>query len=145
MKSIITGGAGFIGSRLVQRLLNDGIEVHVLDMLPLEKALRLRDIKDHKNFYYTLGDLRDHLNNRPSGGIIFTTKGYESLINGKEIKITSPVSNPVTDKIANDIIQRHLKKINKTNNNAIQTDNPIATPNPPITKKPLTIPNVAVR
>ena len=35
--------------------------------------------------------------------------------------------------------------INKINNNAIQTDNPIATPNPPITKKPMTIPSVAVR
>ena len=52
-----------------------------------------------------------------NGGIIFTTKGYENLVNGKEIKITSPVSNTVTDKIANDIIQRHLKKINKTNSN----------------------------
>ena len=51
-----------------------------------------------------------------NGGIIFTTKGYENLISGNEIKITSPVSNPVTDKIANDIIQRHLKKITKTNN-----------------------------
>ena len=51
-----------------------------------------------------------------NGGIIFTTKGYENLISGNEIKITSPVSNPVTDKIANDIIQRHLKKISKTNN-----------------------------
>jgi len=52
-----------------------------------------------------------------NGGIIFTTKGYENLINNKQVKITSPVSNPVTDKIANDIIQRHLKKIRKTNNN----------------------------
>ena len=52
-----------------------------------------------------------------NGGIIFTTKGYENLINNKQVKITSPVSNPVTDKIASDIIQRHLKKIGKTNNN----------------------------
>tara|TARA_A100001015_G_scaffold252083_1_gene291484 strand:+ start:648 stop:1517 length:870 start_codon:yes stop_codon:yes gene_type:complete len=52
-----------------------------------------------------------------NGGIIFTTNGYENLISGKEIKITSPVSNPVTDKIANDIVKRHLKQNNKTNNN----------------------------
>ena len=52
-----------------------------------------------------------------NGGIIFTTKGYENLISGKDVKITSPVSNPVTDKIANDIVQKHLKKIGKTNNN----------------------------
>ena len=51
-----------------------------------------------------------------NGGIIFTTKGYENLISGNEVKITSPVSNLVTDKIANDIIQRHLKKISKKNN-----------------------------
>ena len=52
-----------------------------------------------------------------NGGIIFTIKGYENLINNKQVKITSPVSNPVTDKIAKDIIQRHLKKIGKTNSN----------------------------
>ena len=51
-----------------------------------------------------------------NGGIIFTTNGYHNLINNKQVKITSPVSNSVTDKIANDIIQRHLKKIGKTNN-----------------------------
>ena len=51
-----------------------------------------------------------------NGGIIFTSKGYENLINNQEIKITSPVSNPVTDKIAKDIIQKHLKKIKKINN-----------------------------
>jgi len=52
-----------------------------------------------------------------NGGIIFTEEGYDKLINGKEIKITSPVSNPVTDKIANDIVQKHLKKISKKNQN----------------------------
>ena len=51
-----------------------------------------------------------------NGGIIFTMKGYENLINENQVKITSPVSNPVTDKIANDIIQRHLNKIGKKNN-----------------------------
>jgi len=52
-----------------------------------------------------------------NGGVLFKSKGYENLIQNKEVKITSPVSNPVTDKIAKDIIQKHLKKIGKTNNN----------------------------
>ena len=33
MKCIVTGGAGFIGSNLVDRLINDGHEVIVLDNL----------------------------------------------------------------------------------------------------------------
>ena len=56
---LITGGAGFIGSRLAEKLLKLGKEVHVLDVLPIEKALRLQNIRNHKNFYYTQGDLRD--------------------------------------------------------------------------------------
>ncbi|MFB3161476.1 NAD-dependent epimerase/dehydratase family protein [Neobacillus sp. 179-J 1A1 HS] len=33
MKAIVTGGAGFIGSHLVEELINRGFEVHVLDNL----------------------------------------------------------------------------------------------------------------
>ena len=58
-KVLLTGGAGFIGARLTQRLLDLGYEVHLLDIVPLENALRLQKIKNHSNFYYTQGDLRD--------------------------------------------------------------------------------------
>ena len=34
MKVLITGGAGFIGSHLAQRILSDGCEVIVIDDLP---------------------------------------------------------------------------------------------------------------
>jgi len=33
MKILITGGAGFIGSHLAERLLGEGHEVHVIDNL----------------------------------------------------------------------------------------------------------------
>lgn len=58
-KVMVTGGAGFIGSKLVKRLLEENKKVYVYDLIPLEKAKRLIDIKDNKNFFYTEGDLRD--------------------------------------------------------------------------------------
>lgn len=58
-KVIVTGGAGFIGSRLVEKLIQKDLEVHVLDNLALSEASRLKKIKGHKNLFYTQGDLRD--------------------------------------------------------------------------------------
>ena len=90
----------------------DGFKELAQNNIQLATNEPLHLIEKYQNNICSIGNFFE-----TNGGIIFTTKGYENLFNGKEIKITSPVSNPVTDKIANDIIQRHLKKINKTNNN----------------------------
>ena len=46
MKSIITGGAGFIGSHLCERLVDEGHEVIVLDNFSLGKKNNLKKIKN---------------------------------------------------------------------------------------------------
>ena len=46
MKSIITGGAGFIGSHLCERLVDEGHEVTVLDNFSLGKKNNLKKIKN---------------------------------------------------------------------------------------------------
>jgi UDP-glucose 4-epimerase len=43
MRTLVTGGAGFIGSTLVDRLLAEGHEVHVVDSLVTGKVENLRD------------------------------------------------------------------------------------------------------
>jgi UDP-glucose 4-epimerase len=46
-KFLITGGAGFIGSHLAERLLKDGASVTVLDDLSTGKWDNLENVKDH--------------------------------------------------------------------------------------------------
>jgi len=90
----------------------DGFKELALNNIQLATNEPLHLIEKYQKNICSIGNFFE-----TNGGIIFTTKGYKNLINGKQIRITSPVSNPVTDKIAKDIIQKHLKKINKSNNN----------------------------
>ena len=55
-----------------------------------------------------------------NGGIIFSTNGYKKLLEDNQIKITSPVSNNVTDTIALDIIKRHLYNLKVKRNSKIE-------------------------
>lgn len=54
---LVTGGAGFIGSHLVRRLVTDGHRVRVIDNLSTGKTARLTDVLDDVEFVQ--GDLRD--------------------------------------------------------------------------------------
>ncbi|MCB9638390.1 MAG: SDR family NAD(P)-dependent oxidoreductase [Myxococcales bacterium] len=56
---MVTGGAGFVGSHLVELLLTQGYEVHVFDRVALSETRNLDAIKDHKDLHYVQGDMRD--------------------------------------------------------------------------------------
>ncbi len=60
MRFLITGGAGFIGSHLAERLLADGHEVSLLDDLSTGSIGNIRQIKSHPALHYFL----DRLENR---------------------------------------------------------------------------------
>lgn len=60
----ITGGAGFIGSTLSERLLNEGNKVVVIDNLcdfydPCSKEKNISDLLNNSNFKFYRGDIRD--------------------------------------------------------------------------------------
>ena len=64
-KIMITGGAGFIGSHLTQKLINENNEVVVLDNLSTGNKSNLNSCIDRKNFKLIVEDLKnqtsDHL------------------------------------------------------------------------------------
>ncbi|CEK32833.1 NAD-dependent epimerase/dehydratase family protein [[Clostridium] sordellii] len=58
-KFLVTGGAGFIGSNLVEALLNKGCFVRVLDNFSIGKKENLEEFMNHENFELIEGDIRD--------------------------------------------------------------------------------------
>jgi UDP-glucose 4-epimerase len=60
MPVLVTGGAGFIGSNLVDELMTQGIEVRVIDDLSEGKMSNLERWKNHKNFNFFKGSILDY-------------------------------------------------------------------------------------
>ena len=59
MSVAVFGGAGFIGSNLVDELLTQGFEVTVLDNLSEGKLSNLERWRNHKKLEFVRGDIRD--------------------------------------------------------------------------------------
>jgi len=51
MKTLITGGAGFIGSHLAEHLIGQGHEVFVIDNLWTGKLAHVESIRNHERFH----------------------------------------------------------------------------------------------
>ena len=58
---LITGGAGFIGSHLCDRLVSEGLQVVAIDNLSNGKIKNLSLCKEERNFKFTKADLKDNL------------------------------------------------------------------------------------
>ncbi len=59
MKALITGGAGFIGSHLAERLLDNGDEVMILDDLSTGRLENIQGFRDRAELQFVKGDIRD--------------------------------------------------------------------------------------
>jgi len=59
LRALITGGAGFIGSHLAERLLTRGDEVLILDDLSTGSVENIRHLKDNERFHYFLDSIQN--------------------------------------------------------------------------------------
>ena len=59
MKVLITGGAGFIGSHLAERLLQDGCEITVVDNLSTGSIKNIEGIREEPHFNFVKGNILD--------------------------------------------------------------------------------------
>jgi len=87
---LVTGGAGFIGSHLVSRLLEKGHSVTVLDNLSNGKLENLDGVLDHPKFMFQRGDIIDKT---PPYEVF---EGIDSIIHlAALIDISASITDPI--------------------------------------------------
>jgi len=59
MRILVTGGAGFIGSHLCERLIKDGHTVTAIDNFSTGQASNLRNLENSKDFFLVEGSILD--------------------------------------------------------------------------------------
>jgi len=59
MNTLVTGGAGFIGSHLAELLISKGHHVTVVDNLTAGRMKNLQTVADHPRFTFAQADIRD--------------------------------------------------------------------------------------
>ena len=61
MNIVITGGSGFVGSYLCEKLINDGHKIIVIDNLLTGSTENINDLLDNENFLFLEHDVQDHI------------------------------------------------------------------------------------
>jgi UDP-glucose 4-epimerase len=93
---LVTGGAGFIGSHIVDRLLDEGFKVRVLDNLSTGEIKNLAQHQNKKSFQFIEGDIRNF------DLVKKTVKGVDAVFHEAAlVSVTRSVENPLLSKEIN--------------------------------------------
>lgn len=112
MRTLITGGAGFIGSHLAEALLAAGHHVDVLDDLSTGSIDNIAHLKDRRGFQYTIGTVF----NEPlvaemidRADVVF----HLAAAVGVKLIVDEPVRTIETNVHGTEVILRHAAKKQK--------------------------------
>ena len=112
MKALLTGGAGFIGSHLAERLLADGHDVIVLDNLSTGSIDNISHLKGTRGFSYAI----DSVTNEPllaelidRSDVVF----HLAAAVGVKLIVEQPVHTIETNVHGTEVVLKHANKKKK--------------------------------
>jgi len=138
-KALVTGGAGFIGSHLVDTLVKEGCDVVVLDDLSAGSLSNLKHVKDKITFYK--GNIQDQkilMKAAENCEVIF----HQAAI----VSVTKTVDNPVDSAHTNDLgtllvlesaRQNKVKRVVLASSCAVYGDDPLLPKHENMPPKPM--------
>jgi len=104
-KVLVTGGAGFIGSHIVDRLLEEGVKVRVIDDLSSGDKSNLSQHADNPDFEFVQGDIRDF------DVVKKAVKGVEAVVHEAAlVSVTKSVEDPLLSNSINVLGSLNLLK-----------------------------------
>jgi UDP-glucose 4-epimerase len=112
VKAFITGGAGFIGSHLAERLLDDGHDVSILDNLSTGSIDNIAHLKGRTGFSYTI----DSVTNEPLLAELIDTSDvvfHLAAAVGVKLIVEQPVHTIETNVHGTEVVLKHANKKKK--------------------------------
>src|SRR6266853_4749111 len=112
VRSLITGGAGFVGSHLAQELLRRDEEVYILDDLSTGSIENIEHLKPNTHFHYTL----DSVHNEPVLAEMIDRCDvvyHLAAAVGVKLIVESPVRTIETNVHGTEVVLKHANKKKK--------------------------------
>jgi UDP-glucose 4-epimerase len=112
VRSLITGGAGFVGSHLAEELLRRGEEVYILDDLSTGSIENIEHLKREPRFHYTL----DSVHNEPVLAEMIDRCDvvyHLAAAVGVKLIVESPVKTIETNVHGTEVVLKHANKKKK--------------------------------